>query len=97
MQITIKIRIFEKNTRAMGTKLTLTVEESVIKRAKFYAKQSGRSLSELIETYLSSLTMPATDHEALSPKLKKLVGAVKLPDEFDEERELREYFENKHL
>jgi len=81
----------------MGTKLTLTVEESVIKRAKFYAKQSGRSLSELIENYLSSLTAPTTDHEMLSPKLKKLVGSVKLPDDFDEERELREYFENKHL
>ena len=32
----------------MTTKLTLTVEEEVIKKAKKYAKKTGRSLSELI-------------------------------------------------
>lgn len=32
----------------------------------------------------------------LSPKLKKIVGAVKLPANFDEEQELYSYFENKH-
>jgi formiminotetrahydrofolate cyclodeaminase len=29
-------------------------------------------------------------------KLKKIVGAVKLPKDFDEEKELRSYLENKH-
>lgn len=33
----------------MTTKLTLTVEESIIIKAKAYAKHTGRSLSELIE------------------------------------------------
>lgn len=80
----------------MGTKLTLTVEEHVIRRAKSYAKESGRSLSELIENYLSSLTEPTVAEGTLSPKLSKLVGVVKLPENFDEEQELREYFENKH-
>jgi predicted CopG family antitoxin len=32
----------------MTTKLTLTVEEDVIKKAKSYAKQTGRSLSDVI-------------------------------------------------
>ena len=61
----------------MTTKLTLTVEESVIKKAKSYAKQTGRSLSELIETYLETLT-EEHDDEALqiSPKLKKLAGTL---------------------
>lgn len=76
--------------------MTLTVEEGVIKRAKSYAKKSGRSLSELVEHYLSSLTESDVAEGSLSPKLKKLVGSVKLPENFDEERELREYFENKH-
>jgi hypothetical protein len=40
----------------MTSKLTLTVEKSVIKRAKSYAKNTGRSLSELIENYLDSIT-----------------------------------------
>jgi predicted HicB family RNase H-like nuclease len=40
----------------MTTKLTLTVEKDVIERAKSYAKVSGKSLSELIEQYLETLT-----------------------------------------
>jgi hypothetical protein len=48
-------RIFVKNTRAMITKLTLTVEKSVIDQAKIVAKASGRSLSKMVEEYLISL------------------------------------------
>jgi len=81
----------------MTTKLTLTVEESVIKKAKSYAKQTGRSLSELIENYLETLTEDNKDDKQLSPKLRRLVGAVKLPADFDEETALNAYFENKHL
>jgi len=80
----------------MTTKLTLTVEKSVIERAKVYAKSTGRSLSELIENYLESITQERGE-ERLSPKLNKLVGAVKLPKNFDEEKELNSYFESKHL
>lgn len=81
----------------MTTKLTLTVEEDVIKKAKFYAKQTGRSLSELIEKYLETLTEEHHEVKQISPKLKKLVGSVKLPATFDERKELRAYLENKHL
>jgi hypothetical protein len=80
----------------MNTKLTLTVEKSIIERAKIYAKNTGRSLSELIENYLESITEDSKI-ENLSPKLKKIVGAVKLPEDFNEEKELISYFENKHL
>jgi len=81
----------------MTTKLTLTVEKSVIEKAKSYAKQTGRSLSEIIEKYLESITSGEKNDENLSPKLSKLVGAVKLPENFNEEDELRTYFEKKHL
>ena len=81
----------------MTTKLTLTVEKSVIEKAKSYAKQTGRSLSEIIEKYLESITSVEKNDENLSPKLSKLVGAVKLPENFNEEDELRTYFEKKHL
>jgi formiminotetrahydrofolate cyclodeaminase len=80
----------------MTTKLTLTVEKSVIERAKAYAKNTGRSLSELIESYLETITQE-NGEEKLSPKLNKIVGAVKLPKNFDEEKELRSYLEKKHL
>lgn len=81
----------------MTTKLTLTVEESTIKKAKSYAKRTGRSLSGLIESYLETLTEEHSDKDQLSPKLRRIVGTVKLPDDFDEEKELNAYFQNKHL
>lgn len=80
----------------MTTKLTLTVEKAVIERAKQYAKKTGRSLSELVENYLLSITSDKTE-TGLSPKLKKIVGAVQLPEQFNEDEERRAYFENRHL
>ena len=80
----------------MTTKLTLTVEKSIIDRAKVYAKHTGRSLSEIIQNYLESITNEHSE-EKLSPKLKKIVGAVKLPKNFNEDKELRNYLEKKHL
>jgi predicted HicB family RNase H-like nuclease len=80
----------------MTTKLTLTVEKSIIERAKVYAKQTGRSLSEIIEHYLASITQDGEKDE-LSPKLRKIVGVVNLPSDFDEQDELRSAIEKKHL
>ena len=40
----------------METKLTLRLNDSVIKRAKIYAKSHKISLSKMIESYLDSLT-----------------------------------------
>ena len=81
----------------MTTKLTLSVEKSTIGRAKLYAKNTGRSLSELIENYLESLTAESKDEQAISPKLRKIAGVVNLPTDFDEDTELKAYFESKHL
>ena len=80
----------------MTTKLTLTVEKSIIERAKIYAKNTGRSLSELVEKYLETITED-NSNQKISPKLKKIIGAVTLPKDFDEEKELRSYLEKKHL
>jgi len=80
----------------MTTKLTLTVEKSIIERAKSYAKSTGRSLSEIIETYLTTITDETVDNE-MSPKLKKIVGVIKLPKDFNEKEELRKSLEDKYL
>lgn len=78
------------------TKVTLTLEKSIIERAKLYAKNNSRSLSEIIENYLTLLTQENYT-TPFSPKLKKIVGAVKLPKDFDEKQELRSALEKKHL
>jgi formiminotetrahydrofolate cyclodeaminase len=80
----------------MKTKLTLTVEKSIIERAKLYAKNTGRRLSEINEHHLDTITQD-NGTETISPTLKKIVGAVKLPKNLDEEKELRSYLEKKHL
>ena len=40
----------------MTTKLTLTIDDAVIAIAKKYAKQNGKSLSDIVENYLMSLS-----------------------------------------
>ncbi len=81
----------------MDTKLTLTVKKTVIEKAKVYAKNTGRSLSDMIEGYLESLIAQEPTTEISSSKIKKITGVVKLPKDFDEKKEIAEYLKKKHL
>lgn len=80
----------------MTTKLTLTVEESVISSAKKYAKKRGESLSHLVENYLKSLSANEPAKNELSPKVKSLMGVIELPVHFDYKEELRSAITKKH-
>jgi hypothetical protein len=72
----------------MTTKLTLTIEESVIDSAKAYARDQGRSLSDVVENYLKILAAKSPMEDALSPKVLQLRGSIKLPPNFDYKSEL---------
>ncbi len=52
----------------MTTKLTLTIEDTVIISAKKYTQKKGKSLSNLIENYLKSISTKNTDISTLHPK-----------------------------
>ncbi|GGE68528.1 MULTISPECIES: DUF6364 family protein [Pedobacter] len=83
----------------MNTKLTLTIDESVIKRAKAYAEEQGRSLSAVVENYLKAVTKreeiePIQDE--LSPILKSFKGAFKMPLDFDYKEELNKIRDEKY-
>lgn len=80
----------------MNTKLTLTIDKTVIKEAKAFAKEQGKSLSGIIENYLRTLPKEKKQDE-LSPNVKKLVGVVKLPPNFDYKKELEEAIAEKYL
>lgn len=82
----------------MSTKLTLTIEKSVIEKAKKYARTRERSLSDLIENYLKALTKedPITKEE-LTPTVKSLKGSFKMPKDFDYKKELSERLSEKYL
>ena len=80
----------------MQTKLTLTLEQSIIDRAKGYAKSKGRSLSELIENYLKVVLDDSDRKIKLSPSIKKLKGSIKLPDDFDYKKNLTDALSEKY-
>jgi uncharacterized protein (DUF3820 family) len=67
----------------MTTKLILTIDQRVIKSAKHYAREKGRSLSDLVENYLRTLSAGEYPREDISPRVKRLVGLIMLPENFD--------------
>lgn len=83
----------------MNSKLTLTIEQKVIQRAKQYAKDKNRSLSDIIENYLKILTKEekAKDSEKLNPVVKSLKGSFKMPKDMDYKKELKNRLEEKYL
>lgn len=82
----------------MNTKLTLTIEQNVVDKAKKYAKKKGHSLSELIENYLKIITKNESDLEIeYTPLVKSLLGTFKEPKDFDYKKELTDSLSNKYL
>ena len=83
----------------MNTKLTLTIEQEVIKKAKEYAKDKNRSLSDIIENYLKLLTKEENKetNRKLNPVVKSLQGSFKIPKkEMDYKKELRQRLDEKY-
>lgn len=80
----------------MNTKLTLSLEKEVIEQAKSYAKKTGRSLSELVESYFKNLTSKSENSEDIHPKVKRLIGRITLPPDFDEEKVKDEHYKEKY-
>jgi hypothetical protein len=66
-----------QNTRIMTTKLTLTIEASVVADAKKYAASKGNSLSKLVQNYLKTITSVPVEKDSISPKISKWMGAAK--------------------
>lgn len=58
------------------SKLTLSVDEEVVRDAKRYAASRGTSISRLVERYLSLLSRPPRSEEQ-TPVLKMLRGAAR--------------------
>ena len=75
----------------MTTKLTLTLDDQVIRKAKRYAKAKGQSVSELVESYFKSITASESrPSEELTPAVKTLMGSFKASKEFDYKKVLKE-------
>jgi len=83
----------------MNTKLTLTIEQKIIERAKNYAKEKNRSLSDIIENYLKTLTKEEQKQkrDTLSPVVGSLKGYFKMPKHMNYKKELGNRLEKKYL
>jgi len=82
----------------MNTKLTLTIEETTIAKAKKYANNKGRSLSDIIENYLKVITKEDnTEVFELTPIVKSLKGSFKVPKDFDYKKELSKSLTDKYF
>jgi len=82
----------------MDTKLTLTIEKSVIDKAKDYARKKGRSLSDLIENYLKVIisSKEKENTEEITPLVRSMMGSFKVPKDFDYKKALVEELNNKY-
>ncbi len=82
----------------MNTKLTLTIEQEVIDKAKKYAKNRDRSLSDLIESYLKAITTENNSTEdEITPIVKLLKGSFTVPKDFNYKKELSKRLADKYL
>ncbi len=61
----------------MQTKLTLRLDDELIRQAKVYAGRSGKSVSQIVADFFALLGEPvATGEEELTPKVRSLLGAL---------------------
>jgi hypothetical protein len=82
----------------MNTKLTLTIEQTIIEKAKKYASEKGRSLSDIIENYLKVITKEDNnDSVDLTPIVKSLKGSFQPPKNINYKKELTKILSEKYL
>lgn len=85
---------------AMDTKLTIKLNKQVIERAKAYASSQQKSLSRLIESYLTSLVTHRidTDNEKIqiSPFVKSISSGKSLPTNLDYKKKYAAYVAKKY-
>jgi len=81
----------------MDAKLTLKLNQEVIKKAKEYASENNSSLSRLVENYLSMLVENKSSSEIeISPFVKSISSGVQIPTDLDERKAYRDHLEDKY-
>jgi hypothetical protein len=61
-------------------KLTLSVDNRVVSRAKQYAKRRGVSVSKMVEAYLTAVAEPHSSPTGAAPILRSVRGVLKHAD-----------------
>jgi hypothetical protein len=79
----------------METKLTLRLEEKLIRKAKKHAKARGKSVSKMVADYFALLDTDIKDTKDLPPITKSLYGSLKGKNV--DEKDYKKYLEDKYL
>ncbi len=80
----------------MQTKLTLRLEDELIRKAKKYSKKTGKSVSMIVADYFEKLDVSSPEEiEGITPKVATLRGILKRTGA--EEEEYYRHLEEKHL
>jgi hypothetical protein len=61
----------------MNTKLTLRMDEAVVRKAKIEAKRRGKSVSRMVAEFIESIGLEQTSGRDLPPTTASLVGILK--------------------
>jgi hypothetical protein len=80
----------------MDKKLTLSLDQDIIERAKVYAKEHQISLSKLVEAYLSSIVDKSQEVTSITPLVQSLSGLVNIPEDFDYKNKYTDYLLEKY-
>jgi hypothetical protein len=61
----------------MNTKLTLRMDETIVRKAKNEAKRRGKSVSRMVAEFIESIGLQQTSKKDLPPTTASLVGILK--------------------
>lgn len=83
----------------MNTKLTLSIDNKVIEKAKNYAKNHKKSLSSMVEEYFSHVVNDKPEKEEkieITPMVRSIFAGKTLPTNLDWKKEKEEYLTKKY-
>lgn len=82
----------------METKLTLRMDEKIIREAKNYAQKQGISLSKLVAEYFRMISKKKDKTFVPTPVLSEITGVLQnLTKKKDLSKEYKKYLEEKYL
>ena len=81
----------------MDAKLTLKLNQKIIKKAKEYASHKKMSLSRIVEAYLQSLTTDTDTSEfEISPFVKSIATVTGMPADLEHKKEYSNFLIKKY-
>lgn len=80
----------------MQTKLTLRVEEAVVRKAKRLARQKGTSVSRIFGDFIRRQPESVVEEE-FPPNTYAMIGAIREPGMSIEEGDYKKHLEDKYL